>query len=267
MVDVGLGANLSFRQNLRPPQPFFECRNCGVKDPWQITPDKLKTEFFVCKHNINLLQANSPHLQLKFLKNLVTKAKTRGDITRASKVTGIIQKEASRKQWRQINWSTRKAHGSLMVAVKVSTVDGGQQIQDQGRRVQSGHPHTPRMVPVSAGGTMPPRDLFQGCRPSGRWTRGSTILDSTYVYPPDLDPATRLLFEEALATYAALSPTTIATYVTPEDFQHSWQLQGSGLACPTAGCTLATILGPLTALISCYCMRPNFQCALGTKCC
>jgi hypothetical protein len=32
-----------------------------------------------------------------------------------------------------------------------------------------------------------------------------------------------LLFEEAAATYAALSPTKIATYVTVKDFQHFWQ--------------------------------------------
>jgi hypothetical protein len=48
-------------------------------------------------------------------------------------------------------------------------------------------------------------------------------LDGTYDYPPDLDPATRLLFEEALATYAALSPAKIATNITPEDFQHFWR--------------------------------------------
>ena len=49
------------------------------------------------------------------------------------------------------------------------------------------------------------------------------ILEGTYEYPPDLDPATRLLFEEAAATYATLSPTEIATYVTPDDFQQFWQ--------------------------------------------
>jgi hypothetical protein len=49
------------------------------------------------------------------------------------------------------------------------------------------------------------------------------MLEGTYVYPLDLDPATRLLFEEATATYAALSPSQVATYVTPEDFQHFWQ--------------------------------------------
>ncbi len=49
------------------------------------------------------------------------------------------------------------------------------------------------------------------------------ILEGTYVHPSDLDLATRLLFEEAAATYAALSPTEVATYVTVEDFQHFWQ--------------------------------------------
>jgi hypothetical protein len=49
------------------------------------------------------------------------------------------------------------------------------------------------------------------------------ILEGTYEYPDDLDPVTRLLFEEVLATYKALSPTKVATYVTPEDFNLFWQ--------------------------------------------
>jgi hypothetical protein len=73
-----------------PHNLFCECCNREVKDPRKITSDELKTEFFICKHNIESLQANSLHLRLKFLKSLVTKATIRGDITRASKVTGII---------------------------------------------------------------------------------------------------------------------------------------------------------------------------------
>ncbi len=49
------------------------------------------------------------------------------------------------------------------------------------------------------------------------------ILEGTYEYPDNLDPATRLLFEEALATYKPLSPTKVATYVTPEDFKLFWR--------------------------------------------
>jgi hypothetical protein len=58
------------------------------------------------------------------------------------------------------------------------------------------------------------------------------ILEGTYDYPPDLNPATRLLFEEAAITYPALSPTKVATYVTADDFRHFWQMarESTGLS-------------------------------------
>ena len=49
------------------------------------------------------------------------------------------------------------------------------------------------------------------------------ILEGTYVYPPDPDPATKLLLEEAAMTYAKMPAEEIATYVTVEDFQYYWQ--------------------------------------------
>jgi hypothetical protein len=49
------------------------------------------------------------------------------------------------------------------------------------------------------------------------------ILLGKYEYPMDINPATRLLFKEATTTYAALSPSEVATYVTVEDFQYFWQ--------------------------------------------
>ncbi len=48
------------------------------------------------------------------------------------------------------------------------------------------------------------------------------ILEGTYEYPDNLDPATRLLFEEVSATYKVLSPTKVATNVTSEDFKLFW---------------------------------------------
>jgi hypothetical protein len=55
----------------------------------------------------------------------VKKEKHCKDVFRSSKITGIIEKEASRKLWRRINKSTRKARGGLTVAIKVPTADGG----------------------------------------------------------------------------------------------------------------------------------------------
>lgn len=44
------------------------------------------------------------------------------------------------------------------------------------------------------------------------------ILEGSYLYPLDLDPATRLLFEEATVTYVTLSLAVIETYITVYDF-------------------------------------------------
>ena len=46
------------------------------------------------------------------------------------------------------------------------------------------------------------------------------ILEGTYVFPPDIDPATKLLFEEAAITFAQLSKEEVASYVTVDDFQY-----------------------------------------------
>ena len=48
-------------------------------------------------------------------------------------------------------------------------------------------------------------------------------LEGTYTYPPDTDPATCLLLEEAAITFAKLSHEEVSTYVTIDDFQHYWQ--------------------------------------------
>jgi hypothetical protein len=77
---------------------FWECALRGIKDPHQITLDKIVAEFYVCKHNLALLEKHGPLLRFRFLKQLVTTAKKHGDTPWASNVTRIIQKEAIRKQ-------------------------------------------------------------------------------------------------------------------------------------------------------------------------
>ena len=89
-----------------PRNLLRECALRGIKDPCQITQDKLVGEFYVCKLNLALLEKHSPHFRLQFLKQLFTAAKKHRDTIQASSVTKIIQKEAIRKQWHQINRST-----------------------------------------------------------------------------------------------------------------------------------------------------------------
>ncbi len=107
---------------VRDPRNLFrECALRGIKDPHQITSDEIVAEFYVCKHNLALLEKHGPHFRIRFLKQLVTTAKTHGDTLWATRVTGIIQKEEIRKRWHWINRSTQQARGSLAVWVKIPT--------------------------------------------------------------------------------------------------------------------------------------------------
>ncbi len=107
-VAVITGCHLRVRQAKGPKEPFCDCQLKGVKDPQLIMVDKLKTKFLVCKQNLELLEKHGPYFRLKFLKGPVSKAKTKGDSVHASRIIGIIQKEATQKQWQRINKSTSR---------------------------------------------------------------------------------------------------------------------------------------------------------------
>jgi len=49
------------------------------------------------------------------------------------------------------------------------------------------------------------------------------ILEGTYIFPEDTDPATILLLEESAITYTKLTKDEVASYVTVDDFQYYWQ--------------------------------------------
>jgi hypothetical protein len=203
-----------------PCNLFRDCEKQGVRDPQRMTRDKLRTESLVCKLNIANLEKNGPLFRLNFLKGLVRSAKEMGDTVKASKISGIIQKEKMCKQWRRINRSTRKARGSLTIAVKVPTADGG--VIEHKTKEGVKNALSPIILERFQSAMTAPCHQGTFFEDVGHLVDGPVsqqILEGTYEYPPDTDTATRLLFEEASHTYKALSPTEVATYVTPEDFQ------------------------------------------------
>ena len=46
------------------------------------------------------------------------------------------------------------------------------------------------------------------------------ILEGTYGFPAGTDPATKLMFDEAVITYSKLSQEEVVTYITVDDFQY-----------------------------------------------
>ncbi len=154
------------------------------------------------------------------------KAKRHGDVFCISKISGIIEKEASRKLWRRINKSTRKAQGGLIVAVKVPTANGGHiEYKSKEGVFEAVSPIILERFQSALVAQCHRGKFFKDIGHLADGLAAQQILEGTYEYPDNLDPTTRLLFEEASATYQVLSPTKVATYVTPDDFK---------LFCPTA---------------------------------
>jgi hypothetical protein len=129
-----------------------------------------------------------------------------------------------KKRWNRINRSTSKAWGSLTLRVKVPTADGGHNEFKTKEGLFSAV--SPILVERFQSALSAPCHRGTFFEEIGHLADGPVsqqILEGTYEYLLDLDPATRLLFEEAAHTYASLSPQEVATYVTPDDFQLFWQ--------------------------------------------
>ena len=129
-----------------------------------------------------------------------------------------------RKRWNCINKSTCKAWGSLTLQVKFPTADGRHNEFKTKESLFSAV--SPILVERFQLALIAPCHQGTFFEEVGHLVDGPVlqqILEGTHEYPQDLDPATRLLFEEATHTYASLSPQEIAIYVTPEDFQLFWQ--------------------------------------------
>ena len=164
--------------------------------------NELRTEFLVCMHNIALLHRHSPYFHLKFLTSLVSDAALKGNVIKASKVTGVIQGEANQKRWQRVNRVTGKAWGGLMLSVKVPTDDGKHMeystkegVYEAVSLVIRARFQSALIAPCHQG------TFFEDIGHLADGPVAQQILKGTYDYPADLDPATRLLFEEASATY------------------------------------------------------------------
>ena len=185
--------------------------------------DELRTDFCVCQKNIELLTKNGPLFRMKHLQDLLKRSVQSGDAQRVSKIMGIIQKEAMRKRRNRINRSMHKARGSLTLRVKVPTADDR---HDEFKTKESLFSAvSPILVERFQSALIAPCHRGTFFEEVGHLADGPVsqqILEGTYEYPQDLDPATRLIFEEAARTYASLFLQEVAIYVTPEDFQLFW---------------------------------------------
>ena len=238
-----------------PRNLFRSCRNQKLKDPREMTPHELAVEMWICTRALERLEKLAPKKRREHLQELRDRAQKKLDRARRFRddrevqkheekvriINNIIQRERSVRRWGRIGQSTKKFRGQQVVSVRVpraaSEVDPSQAANSDPASDEPQYDEfdtedgvfdavsagiasryrLARSAPAYSG------QLFNDLGFVGDTAAAAAILEGTYVFPPNLDPATRLLLEEAARTFALLSRREVSTYVTVEDFQYYWK--------------------------------------------
>lgn len=191
------------------------------------TQADLDAMVWVCSCKLDSLRKIAPRLRKQHLNNLLQKAKDNNDSVQEQRILNILRREAQRKRWRRVRYSTKPSRSRDLCEVKVP-IEGpeGNEYEEyntEGEVFQHVSEHLAERFRLAFAAPSYGGKLFDDLGFMGDTAAAQQILEGTYVYPPDTDPATRLLLEEAAVTYSKLSREDVASYVTVEDFQWYWK--------------------------------------------
>jgi len=212
--------------NGRVPDPrnlYRDCKAANVLDPRQMTAQQLAIELHVCEQKLLELAKDAPDKRDQHLKDCKKRAKDERDEERANAIERILRREATCKRWKRVQHSTGKPHGGAALSVKVKIVDKVEVFDTEEGVFLHVSQHLSERFRLAFTAPCFSGSLFDDLGFIGNEEVVQQILEGTYVYGPDVDPATRLLFEEASKTYLSLSHEEVATYVSAEDFSFYWQ--------------------------------------------
>ena len=132
---------------------------------------------------------------VQHLKNCKKRAKAEGDEERATAIERILQRESTRNRWARIQYLTGKPHSGAALSVKVKIADKVDKFHTEGEVFIQVSSHLSKRFRLAFTAPCFSGKLFDDLGFIGDETVVQQILENTYVYPPDVNPATRLLFE------------------------------------------------------------------------
>ena len=200
-----------------------DCLGSSIGDPRDFTLDTVEAEMYICIKQLDELRAKAPELRQKHLKACLKKAQDAEDEEKAAAIAKVIRREAVRKRWRRICASAKPPRGRAVLSVKVKLNGEETEYNTEADVFEQVSHNLGERFRLALSAPACHGQIFDDIGFLGDTAAAQMILEGTYVYPPDMDPATRLLLEEAAATYASLSREQIASMVTAEDFRYYWQ--------------------------------------------
>jgi hypothetical protein len=106
------------------PDPHNMIRDClklNISDPRKSTYGTICAQIMVCDLKVKTLSKDAPALCQQHLLDIILSVEDSGDSNRTKEILKILQREAQKKRWKHINYSTRPPCGGTPLAIQVQT--------------------------------------------------------------------------------------------------------------------------------------------------
>ena len=110
-----MGRLCSFSCNLEA-----DCKKRNITDPRLITQEDLGAELLICDQKLEELKLTAPGLRVDHLKARIRNAETKGNSDAVAAIKKILQREAIRKRYGRLRYSTKKDQGGQVYSVRVA---------------------------------------------------------------------------------------------------------------------------------------------------
>ena len=206
-----------------PRNMFRDCYRMNIPDPREVSYDTICIHIALTNAEISRLAKDAPALRREHLLGLIEDAEEKSDTVRAQAILEILRREAQKKTWRKINYSTRPPRGAAPTCIQVETPSGTSTYRTEEEMFEHSAHHLSLRFRHAFSAPIYSSSLLQEVGPLGDTDRAQDILDGTFTYPQDTDLWTTKFFEEAQHTYAMLGGENIDTAISVSDFQGFWQ--------------------------------------------
>lgn len=198
------------------------CQHNGIVDPFSLSIEDAAVCIAACESRIKELTPIAPALRNEHMMACMSAARERGNRAHANRIRVSMNNERSRKRWSGVRRSTKPRSGGAPTAIKIKTdeedllFDTQSGVEQQASRKLTDRFKLARGAPISSG------QLFDDVGYLGDSTSTRAILEGTYEFPPEMDPHTRMICEEAHRIFILKSTEEVCNFVTTDDYQFFW---------------------------------------------
>ncbi len=199
---------------------------CQINTPFQLTVDDIKLRLRICKEKCDCFWKHRKRHQWQHLNQCLERAQEWEDEAAGRQILAIVKREKDRAFWQRLNFALGKhIHGRSVRAVQVEDGAGGVIDYDTEETVHQAIFNKVHRKWYNLAEEAP---ICQG-RLRGEFgyvsmsPTAQTVLDGTYDFPPDMDEATRELFEEIAQIRTIIPSNSVTGVISRERWQQHWK--------------------------------------------